>query len=119
MDWATGLVSGGKENSNAYLIIVDRFRKSVRCLPFPKEDTAMDTTLLFWNKIISTCGVPKIIIIHRDSKFTSEFWTNLYDMLCTKLAFSTAYDPQTDGSAERTIQKREDIIRRFCSYGTE
>ncbi|MBW0471320.1 hypothetical protein O181_011035 [Austropuccinia psidii MF-1] len=72
------------------------FRKSVRCLPCHKEDTAMDTSLLFWNNIISTCGVPKIIISDSDPKFTTEIWTNLYDMLGTKLSFSTAYHPQTD-----------------------
>ncbi|MBW0468833.1 hypothetical protein O181_008548 [Austropuccinia psidii MF-1] len=47
------------------------------CLPCHKEYTAMDTALIFWNNIISTCGVPKIIISDRDPKFTSEFWTNL------------------------------------------
>ncbi|MBW0581828.1 hypothetical protein O181_121543 [Austropuccinia psidii MF-1] len=119
MDWVTGLVPGGKENYNACLIIVDRFSKSMRCLPCHKEDTAMDTALLFWNNIISTCGVPKIIISDRDPKFTSEFWTNLYDMLGTKLAFSTAYHPQTDGLAERMIQTMEDILRRFFAYGME
>ncbi|MBW0492886.1 hypothetical protein O181_032601 [Austropuccinia psidii MF-1] len=105
MDWVTGLVPGGKENFNAFLIIVDRFSKSMRCLPCHKEDTVMDTALLFWNNIISACGVPKIIISDRDPKFTSEFCTNLYDMLGTKLAFSTAYHSQTDGLAERMIQK--------------
>ncbi|MBW0504703.1 hypothetical protein O181_044418 [Austropuccinia psidii MF-1] len=90
MGWVMGLVSGGKENYNACLIIVDRFSKSMRFLPCHKEDTAMDTALLFWNNIISTCGVPKIIISDRDPKLTSEFWTNLYDMLGTKLAFSAA-----------------------------
>ncbi|MBW0482353.1 hypothetical protein O181_022068 [Austropuccinia psidii MF-1] len=108
-----------QKNLNACLIIVDRFSKSVRCLPCHKEDTAMDTALLFWNNIISTCGVPKIIISDRDPKFTSEFWTNLYDMLGTKLAFSTAYHPHTDGLAESMIQTMEDIIRRFCAYGME
>ncbi|MBW0568809.1 hypothetical protein O181_108524 [Austropuccinia psidii MF-1] len=91
MYWVTGIVPGGKESFNACLIIVDRFSKSIRCLPCHKEDTAMDTALLFWNNITSTCGVPKIIISDRDPKFTSEFWTNLYEILGTKLAFSTAY----------------------------
>ncbi|MBW0567385.1 hypothetical protein O181_107100 [Austropuccinia psidii MF-1] len=91
MDWVTGLVPGGKENYNARLIIADR----------------------------STCGVPNIIISDRDPKFTSEFWTNLYDMLGTKLAFFTAYHPQTDGLAEGMIQTMEDILRRFCAYGME
>ncbi|MBW0463444.1 hypothetical protein O181_003159 [Austropuccinia psidii MF-1] len=70
MDWVTGLVPGGKESVNACLIIVDRFSKSIRFLPFHKEETAIDTALLFWNNIISTCGVPKIIISDRDPKFT-------------------------------------------------
>ncbi|MBW0589288.1 hypothetical protein O181_129003 [Austropuccinia psidii MF-1] len=43
----------------------------------------------------------------------------MYDMLGTKLAFSTAYHPQTDGLAERMIQTMEDILRRFCAYGME
>ncbi|MBW0576597.1 hypothetical protein O181_116312 [Austropuccinia psidii MF-1] len=55
----------------------------------------------------------------REPKFTSEFWTNLYDILGAKLAFSTAYHPQTDGIAERMIQTMEDILRRFCAYGME
>ncbi|MBW0493194.1 hypothetical protein O181_032909 [Austropuccinia psidii MF-1] len=117
MDWVTGIVPGGKENSNSYLILLDRFRKSLRCLPFHKEDTAMNTALLFWNNIISTCGVLKIIISDRYPKFRSEFWTNLYDMLGTKLAFSKAYHTQTDGLAERMMQTMEEILRRFCAYG--
>ncbi|MBW0487608.1 hypothetical protein O181_027323 [Austropuccinia psidii MF-1] len=40
-------------------------------------------------------------------------------MLGTKLAFSTAYHPQTDDLAERMIQTMEDILRRFCAYGME
>ncbi|MBW0497365.1 hypothetical protein O181_037080 [Austropuccinia psidii MF-1] len=40
-------------------------------------------------------------------------------MLGTKLAFSTAYHPQTDGLVEMMNQKMEDIIRKFCTYGIE
>ncbi|MBW0477412.1 hypothetical protein O181_017127 [Austropuccinia psidii MF-1] len=119
MDWATGFVPGGKETFNSCLIIVDRFSKSVSYLPCHKEDTAMYTALLFWNNIIYTCGVPKIIISDRDPKFTTEIWTNLYDMLGTEPAFSTAYHPQTDGLAQRIIQTMEGILRRFCAYGME
>ncbi|MBW0479181.1 hypothetical protein O181_018896 [Austropuccinia psidii MF-1] len=118
MDWVTGPVPGGRENFNAFLIIVYRFSKSVMCLPCHKEDTAMDKALLFWNNI-STCGVPKIIISDRDPKFTSELWTNLFDILDTKLALFTACNPQTDGLAGRMIQTMEYIIRGFCAYGME
>ncbi|MBW0492740.1 hypothetical protein O181_032455 [Austropuccinia psidii MF-1] len=40
-------------------------------------------------------------------------------MLGTKLEFYIAYHSQTDGLAERTIQKMEEISRRFCAYGME
>ncbi|MBW0553523.1 hypothetical protein O181_093238 [Austropuccinia psidii MF-1] len=55
----------------------------------------------------------------RDSTFTSQFWTNLYDMLGTKVAFSMASHPQTDGLAERMIKIMEELIRRFYEYGME
>ncbi|MBW0528847.1 hypothetical protein O181_068562 [Austropuccinia psidii MF-1] len=91
----------------------------MRCLQCYNEDTAIDTALLFWNNILSTGGVPKIIISDRDPNFTYEFLINLYDIMGTKLAFSTAYHPQTYGLAERMIQRLEDILRRFCAYGME
>ncbi|MBW0475699.1 hypothetical protein O181_015414 [Austropuccinia psidii MF-1] len=55
----------------------------------------------------------------RDPKLTSEFWTNLYDMLSKKLAFFTAYHPQTYFLAERMIQTMEYILRRLYTYGME
>ncbi|MBW0590663.1 hypothetical protein O181_130378, partial [Austropuccinia psidii MF-1] len=55
----------------------------------------------------------------RDPKFTSASWTNLHKLLGTKLSFSTAYHPQTDGLAERILQNLEDMIRRFCGYDLE
>ncbi|MBW0498635.1 hypothetical protein O181_038350 [Austropuccinia psidii MF-1] len=90
-----------------------RFSYSARCLAFHKEDTEMNTALFFWNNIISTSGVTRSIISDRDPQSTSEFWTSLYEMLGTTLAFSTAYQPQTDGLAERVIQTMEDILRRL------
>ena len=42
-------------------------------------------------------GLPHKIISDRDSKFTSNFWRAVFQAIGTKLAFSTAYHPQTDG----------------------
>ncbi|MBW0577764.1 hypothetical protein O181_117479 [Austropuccinia psidii MF-1] len=79
----------------------------------------MDTALLLWSRVISHTGLFKNIISDRDPKFTSALWTNLHRLFGTKLSFSTAYHPQTDGLAERMIQALEDMIRRFCAYGLE
>ncbi|MBW0577751.1 hypothetical protein O181_117466, partial [Austropuccinia psidii MF-1] len=40
-------------------------------------------------------------------------------LLGTRLSFSTAYHPQTDGLAERMIQTLADMIRRVGAYGLE
>ncbi|MBW0576240.1 hypothetical protein O181_115955, partial [Austropuccinia psidii MF-1] len=119
MDWVTALPPGGDKSYNACLVIVDRYRKTPIFLPCHKDDTAMDTALLIWNRVISHTGLFKNIISDRDPKFTSALWTNLHKLLGTKLSFSTAYHPQTDGLAERMIQTLEDMIRRFCAYGLE
>ncbi|MBW0538862.1 hypothetical protein O181_078577 [Austropuccinia psidii MF-1] len=88
-------------------------------LPCHKDDTAMDTAIIIWDKFISHTGVFQNIISDRDPKFTSVLWTNLHNLFGTKLLFSTAYHPQTDSLAERMIQTLKDIIRRFCAYGLE
>ncbi|MBW0568585.1 hypothetical protein O181_108300 [Austropuccinia psidii MF-1] len=79
----------------------------------------MDTALLLWSRVISHTGLFRNIISDREPKFTSSLWINLIRLFGTKLSFSTAYHPQTDGLAERMIQTSEDMIRRFCAYGLE
>nr|GEY37759.1 putative reverse transcriptase domain-containing protein [Tanacetum cinerariifolium] len=56
-------------------------------------------------------GVPVLIISDRDSLFTSIFWKTLQKALGTQLNLSTAYNPETNGQSERTIQTLEDILR--------
>ncbi|MBW0525459.1 hypothetical protein O181_065174 [Austropuccinia psidii MF-1] len=119
MDWVTSLPPGGDKSYNKCLFIVERYSKTPIFLPFHNIDTAMDTALFPWNKVISHTGLFKNIISNTDSKFTSALWTNLHKILGTKLSFSTACHPQTDELAERMIQTLEDMIRKFCAHGVE
>ncbi|MBW0537626.1 hypothetical protein O181_077341 [Austropuccinia psidii MF-1] len=119
MDWVTALPPGGDKGYNASLVIVDRYSKTPIFLPCHKDDTAMDTSFLIWNRVISHTDLFENIISDRDSKFTIALSTNLHKLLDKKLSFSTAYHPQTDGLAEIMIQTLEDMIRRFFAYGLE
>ncbi|MBW0539627.1 hypothetical protein O181_079342 [Austropuccinia psidii MF-1] len=115
MDWVTALPPGGDRSYNACLVLVDRYSKTPMFLPCHKDDTA----IMIWNKVISHTGIFQNIISDHNPKLTSALWTNLHNLFGTKLSFSTAYHPQTDGLEERMIQTLEDIIRRFCAYGLE
>ncbi|MBW0547595.1 hypothetical protein O181_087310 [Austropuccinia psidii MF-1] len=72
MDWVTALPPGGDRSYNACLVLADRYRKNLIFLPFHKDDTAMDTAIIIWNKVISHKGLFQNIISDRDPKFTSE-----------------------------------------------
>ena len=49
-------------------------------------------------EIIRLYGVPVFIVSYRDSRFTYKFWASLQKVLDTKLDFSTAFHPRTDGA---------------------
>ncbi|MBW0506273.1 hypothetical protein O181_045988 [Austropuccinia psidii MF-1] len=119
MDWGTPLPPGGEKRYNECLVIVDRYSKTPMLLSCHKDDTAMDTALLIWNRVIAHTGLFKNIISYRDPKFKSALWTNLHTLLCTKLSFSIAYHPQTEGLEERMIHTLEDMIGRSFAYGLE
>ncbi|MBW0530789.1 hypothetical protein O181_070504 [Austropuccinia psidii MF-1] len=119
VDWVTAFTPGGDRSYNALLVSADRYSKTPMFLPFHKYDTAMDTSIMIWNKVISHKRQFHNIISDRDPKFTLTLWTNLHNLFGTKLSFSTAYHPPTDSLAERMIQNLEDMIRRFCAYRLE
>ena len=60
-------------------------------------------------------GVPSKIVSDRDVKFTSSFWQELFRLLGTRVALSTAYHPQTDGLTERFHRSVEQVLRCYCS----
>ncbi|MBW0518055.1 hypothetical protein O181_057770 [Austropuccinia psidii MF-1] len=84
MDWVTGLPPGGGRSYNAFLVIFDRSTKTPISLPCHKDDTAMDTALLIWNRVVAWTGIFTNIISDRDPKFTSALWKNLHQLFGPK-----------------------------------
>ncbi|MBW0492781.1 hypothetical protein O181_032496 [Austropuccinia psidii MF-1] len=119
MDWVTGLAAGGDRAYEAALVIAYMFRKTPIFVPCHKGDIVMDTALLVCNRVVSWNGIFTNIISDRGLKFTSALWKNFHHLFGTKLAFSTAYHPQTDCLAERRSQNLEDMVGIFGGYGLE
>ncbi|WVZ48695.1 hypothetical protein U9M48_000114 [Paspalum notatum var. saurae] len=85
----------------------------------PRTQKGAKLAELYISRIVCLHGVPKKIISDRGLQFTSRFWEQLHNSLDTKLRFSTAYQPQTDGQTERTNQILEDMLRACAiQYGT-
>ncbi|MBW0533621.1 hypothetical protein O181_073336 [Austropuccinia psidii MF-1] len=119
MDWVTEVAPGCEKGYNSFLVISHRYIKLPRFLPHHKDDPAIDTALLLWNRVISHKGLFKNIISERDPKFTSALWTNIHRFFGTNLLFATAYYSKADGVEERMIKALEDMMRRVCAYGLE
>ncbi|XP_073151776.1 uncharacterized protein [Henckelia pumila] len=88
-----------------------RLTKSAHFLPVRNNFSMNQYAELYIREIVRFHGVPARIVSDRDPKFTSNFWRSLHRGLGTKLAFSTAFHPQTDGQSERVIQILKDMLR--------
>ncbi|CAI5468676.1 unnamed protein product [Closterium sp. Yama58-4] len=113
MDFVTGMPAGPSGN-DAVLVVVDRFTKMAHFAPCRTTITAEETARLFISTVVRLHGIPSAIITDRDPKFTSKFWKETWAQYGTKLQFSSAYHPQTDGQTERTNQTMEQLIRTNC-----
>jgi hypothetical protein len=109
MDFISGLPkSRGK---NVILVVVDRLTKYAHFLPLAHPYTVHTVADLFSKHIIKLHGPPSSIVSDRDPVFTSHLWKQILSSYNTKLHYSTAYHPETDGQTERVNQCLEQYLR--------
>ncbi|KAL0537123.1 hypothetical protein IC582_026093 [Cucumis melo] len=110
MDFITGLPRTLR-GFTVIWVVVDRLTKSAHFVPGKSTYTASKWAQLYMSEIVRLHGVPVSIVSDRDARFTSKFWKGLQTAMGTRLDFSTAFHPQTDGQTERLNQVLEDILR--------
>ena len=108
MDFMTGLPTS--KGYHSIFVVVDMLTKVAHLFPIKKDSTAKDVAQVFMHGIFLHHGLPRRIILDRDSKFTFNFWKAIFEATGTQLSFSTAYHPQKDGQMERLNQIKEDML---------
>lgn len=110
MDFVMGL-SRTQWGSDTIWVVVDRLTKSAHFIPMRVSDSVDYIADLYIREIVRLHGVLVMIISNKDPRFTARLWRSLQSALGTRLTFSIAYHPQTDGRSKRTIQILEDMLR--------
>jgi transposase InsO family protein len=117
MDFIVGLPRT-QAGYDSIWVIVDHLTKVAHFIPVKTTYSGAKLTELYKSRIVYLHGVPKKIMSDRGSQFTSKFWEKLHESMDTKLNFSSAYHPQTDGQTEWTNQILEDMLRACAlKYG--
>ena len=70
-------------------------------------------------QLIKRFGLPDKIISDRGPQFASNSFKELLKLLNVKLALSTAYHPQTDGTTEWVNQEIEEYLSIYCTSHPE
>nr|GFC94811.1 retrotransposable element Tf2 [Tanacetum cinerariifolium] len=98
MDFVTGLPRTQKRHDTIW-VVVDRLTKSAHFLPICKDYSVSRLAEIFQQEIVRLHGTPSAIVSDRDPRFASRFWKGLQKAWGTRLKFSTAFHPQTDGQS--------------------
>ena len=98
MDFIEGLprVNG----KSVILTMVDRFSKYAHFIPSAHPYTASSVATVFFEAVVRLHGFPCSIVSDRDPIFTSNFWTDLFNLAGVQLHLSSAFHPQSDGQTE-------------------
>jgi hypothetical protein len=96
MDFIVGLPTM-QSGYDSIWVIIDRFSKVAHFLSVKTTYKGAKLAELYITRIVCLHGVPKKIVSDRGTQFTSRVWEKLHEAMDTKLNFSSAYHPQTDG----------------------
>ncbi|ETO83125.1 hypothetical protein F444_02798 [Phytophthora nicotianae P1976] len=117
MDFVFGLPRDTRGRTGI-LAFVHRFSKMVHLAPVAASITAQQAAALFVDVVYRHHCIPSSIVSDWDPRFTSAFWRELFKLLGTRLAMSTASHPETDGLTERANRVVEDVLRSFATSFT-
>jgi hypothetical protein len=76
---------------------VDLLTKVAHFIPVKTTYSGAKLAEIYMSRVVCMHRIPKKIVSDRRPEFTFVFWEKLHESMDTKLNFSSAYHPQTDG----------------------
>ena len=104
------------EGLNAIMTVVDKLSKRAKYAAVHTNDEDTDVAKCFCDTVVRHHGLTEVIISDRDSKFTSNFWKSLMQIMGVKFSMTTPHRAQADRQTERYNLVLEDALRCIISY---
>ena len=95
MDFITSIPNSKMKNDSIF-VVIDKLLKGAHLIPLKSTYKVANIVDIFLNEIFRLHGIPKAIILDRDTKFTRKFCRSLFSGLETQLNFNTSYHVQKD-----------------------
>ncbi len=97
------------------LVIIDRFSKSCRLIPFKGLPTAMETAQALFHHVFRVYGLPEDIVSDRGTEFTSQVRRAFCKQLDINVSLTSGYHHQANGQVERLNQEIGRYSQTYCS----
>ena len=91
MDFIEGLLVSKRKDT--IMVVADKFTKTAHFISLSHPFDAPTVARIFLDQACKLHKVPLSMLSNRDKVFTSQFWSELFSLLRTKLNLSTTYHP--------------------------
>jgi hypothetical protein len=79
------------------MVVMDKLTKVSHFVTMNMTHTLANIVKIYMRKIVRLHGIPKAIVLDRDTKFTSKFWRGLFNGFGINMNLRKKYHLQSDG----------------------